>query len=62
MVKPKPFFRVVQYLPLEKIREFQAMPVLARLEWLEQANDLLYKTYLSSGNREPYEPRNWPFD
>lgn len=55
------FVRVVQYFSDEKLAEFKNMPVKAKLRWLESAHKFLYKVYLSSGAKEPYNPQSWPY-
>ena len=53
--------RVVQYFNLKKLNEFKHLTPHEILCWLDEANELLYQTYLSSGNKEPYDPKSWTY-
>lgn len=57
----KPMFRVVQHFSDEKLAEFKALSAQAKLRWLEGAVRLVYRTYVSSGRKAPYDPQNWPY-
>ena len=61
MSAPKKFYRTIQRLTQEQADRFKDLPADAKLRWLENANLLLYQTYISSGNSEPYNPKSWPY-
>lgn len=54
-------FRVVQFFSEEKLKECKDWPAEAKLRWLENANHLLYQSYISAGHPPPYDPRTWPY-